>query len=323
MAHSLRIPAVEWPTLGLVVAVHACWMLVTAGADTLGPWLTAPLLTMLLVLHSSVQHEMIHGHPFRNQALNDALAIMPLGLFIPYNRFRDTHLAHHRSHTLTCPHRDPESAYVDPATWRGLPVAVKMLMHANNTLAGRIVFGPLVSQFLLVSGDLRRAWSGEPGLVRAWVLHAAGLVPVIWWLSEAGEVPWWMVLATAYAALSILKIRTYAEHRAHPDPHARSCVVENGGLLGLLFLNNHLHALHHAEPELAWYRLPARYRDCRPAILHANDGYRFKSYSEVFRRYLARPRDQVPHPLPGIFGTGVYREPHDDPGEIPAPGGPT
>ncbi len=301
MGHAIRIRAVEWPTLGLIVAIHACWLLVTAGAGSLGPWVTTPLLTILLVLHSSAQHEVIHGHPFRNRALNEALAIMPLGLFIPYNRFRDTHLAHHRSHTLTCPQRDPESGYVDPGTWSGLPGPVKVFLHANNTLAGRIVLGPLISQILLVWGDLQRARSGEAGLVRAWVLHAAGLVPVVWWLIEAGEVPGWMVLATAYAALSILKVRTYAEHRAHPDPHGRSCVVENGGLLGLLFLNNHLHALHHAEPEIAWYRLPARYRACRTAILHANDGYRFASYAELFRRHFVRPRDQVPHPLPGIF----------------------
>jgi fatty acid desaturase len=73
-------------------------------------------------------------------------------------------------------------------------------------------------------------------------------------------------------------------------------VVERAPLMGLLFLNNNLHALHHAQPGLAWHRLPGRYRRNRAAILAANGGLVYAGYREVFARFLLRPHDQTVHP---------------------------
>jgi fatty acid desaturase len=108
-------PAVEWPTLAVLAATYAVWMAVTSFAGTLGPWIAIPLLAVILAQHSSLQHEALHGHPFRNQRLNDALVFPALGLLVPYRRFRDTHLAHHHDPNLTDPYDDPESNYLDPA----------------------------------------------------------------------------------------------------------------------------------------------------------------------------------------------------------------
>jgi fatty acid desaturase len=69
--------------------------------------------------------------------------------------------------------------------------------------------------------------------------------------------------------------------------------------MSLLFLNNNLHALHHAEPGLAWYRLPARYRARRNELLKANGGYRYDGYGEIFGRYLLRPKESAVHPFLG------------------------
>ncbi|MEL7174203.1 MAG: fatty acid desaturase, partial [Pseudomonadota bacterium] len=100
-----------------------------------------------------------------------------------------------------------------------------------------------------------------------------------------------------YGGLSLLRIRTFLEHRAHERAAGRSVIIEDGGPLALLFLNNNLHALHHAAPRVAWYRLPALYRVRREEILRRNRGYRFGSYAEIFAAYFFRAKDPVAHPL--------------------------
>jgi fatty acid desaturase len=64
-----------------------------------------------------------------------------------------------------------------------------------------------------------------------------------------------------------------------------------------MFLNNNLHALHPAEPGLAWYKLPARYRERRAELLKNNGGYRYGGYLEIAARYLVRPKEHPRHPL--------------------------
>ncbi len=97
--------------------------------------------------------------------------------------------------------------------------------------------------------------------------------------------------------MSLLKIRTFLEHRAHEEAPGRTVVVERGGGLGFLFLNNNLHIVHHSRPRVAWYQLPALYSAEREAFLARNHGYSYRSYGEIFRRYFVRPKDPVPHPL--------------------------
>ena len=57
--------------------------LVTAYASQLGLWVAVPALALVLVLHASFQHEIIHGHPFRSRVANDALGFTALGLLHP------------------------------------------------------------------------------------------------------------------------------------------------------------------------------------------------------------------------------------------------
>jgi fatty acid desaturase len=109
--------------------------------------------------------------------------------------------------------------------------------------------------------------------------------------------PGWLYALAAYLALSVLKIRTFLEHRAHQMPRGRTVIVEGQGLLSFLFLNNNLHVVHHARPRLAWYRLPAAFRESRSEWLRRNEGYIYSSYRDIFRRYFLRPKDPVPHPL--------------------------
>jgi len=288
---------IEWPTVVLLALTYLAWMAVTLFAASLGPWIALPALALVLAQHSSLQHEAIHGHPTRSQALNDALLFPALGLLIPYQRFRDLHLAHHYDPLLTDPHDDPESNYLDPAVWGRLRRPVRALLAANNTLLGRMLIGPFLGMVCLWRDDLAAVRAGDRGVARAWALHLAGIVPVAAWLGVVATMPVWQYVAGCWLALSILRIRTFLEHQAHERAAARSVIIEDRGPLSILFLNNNLHAVHHANPRLAWYRLPAEYRARREEWLRRNDGYAYRSYAEVFRRYLFARKDPVAHPI--------------------------
>ena len=290
-------PSVEWPTLALLTATYAAWLAITAFSANLGPGLAIPLLAIPLAQHSSLQHEALHGHPFRDQRWNDALVFPALGLFLPYQRFRDTHLAHHHDPNLTDPYDDPETNYLDPVVWSRLAPPLRALLTANNTLLGRLVLGPFIGLACFVADDSAAIRAGDRAVARAWLLHLAGTLPVILWLATIGTMPVWAYLAACWLALSILRIRTFLEHRAEERHGARSVIIEDRGPLALLFLNNNLHAVHHAHPGLAWYRLPGEYARRRDEFLRRNGGYRYRSYAEVFRRHFLSRKDPVPHPL--------------------------
>ena len=190
---------------------------VTTGfAAGLGPWLAVPLLAVVLAQHSSLQHEVIHGHPTANQRLNEALVVPALGLLIPFRRFRDMHLAHHYDPLLTDPHDDPESNYLDPTVWARLRRPVRALLAANNTLLGRMVIGPVVGMVVLWRDDLagvagrRPSACGTPGCT-------ISRGSCRWWHGWllVGTMAWWQYLAGCWLALSILRIRTFLEHQAH------------------------------------------------------------------------------------------------------------
>ena len=124
------------------------------------------------------------------------------------------------------------------------------------------------------------------------------LIPIFLWLAYFGSLPLWQYLIAAYIGLSILKIRTFLEHRAHDKACARTVIINDRGPLALLFLNNNYHLVHHASPGLAWHQLPAAFKHKRDIYLTRNKGYYFANYGAVFWRYLFRSKDPVVHPLP-------------------------
>jgi fatty acid desaturase len=274
------------------------WILATSSLYALSPALGIVVAGLAIAQYSSLQHEALHGHPFRSPLVNEALVTAALTLTVPYGRFRDTHLAHHHDPILTDPYDDPESNYLDPAVWARLPAGAQWLLRANNTLLGRIVLGPIMGNALWLWSEARLFAAGAPGVRRDWGLHALGLVPVVAWLWVAA-MPWWAYLLAAWIGHGLLKIRTFLEHRAHEAARARTVVIEDRGPLALLFLNNNLHVVHHMHPNVAWYRLPALYAQNRDHYLRRNDGYAYRSYAEIFRAHFLRAKDPVPHPLMG------------------------
>lgn len=291
-----RFKTFEWPTLGLLLACYALWGLGLTLLSLL--WLPLGMLAVTFAgaLHSSLQHEFIHHHPFRNDRLNEALVFPALTLLIPYQRFRDTHLAHHTDETLTDPYDDPESNYLDPKVWVTLPDWLQTVLRLNNTLLGRMLIGPAVGQIAFATGDFASIRAGNRPVRNAWLWHMPAVALVLGLVALA-PIPLWAYAISVYLALSILKIRTFLEHRAHADLLARTVIVEDRGILALLFLNNNLHVVHHAHPGVPWFALPALYRSRRAGFLARNAGYRYSSYREVFARHFLAAKDPVPHPL--------------------------
>ncbi len=290
------LSAVEWRTIALLVACYAAWMIVTASYDQIG-WIGLLLLgAPLVTLHSSLQHEALHGHPTRSAALNEALVYPPLGLLFPYRRFKALHLKHHNDAALTDPYDDPESFYLAISDWQRLPVWLQRVFDFNNTFLGRFTVGPLVMLVGFVGSELRLIQAGDRKVLVAWAHHLGGIAAVLAWTHYFCGIPPWLYAAVAYLGLSILTVRTFAEHQAHETAGGRTVIVEASPIFSLLFLNNNLHYVHHENPRAPWYELPALYRSRKAEFMAANESYSFSGYSEMFRRYLLHRKTPVPHP---------------------------
>lgn len=287
----------EWPTLCVVVLCYGLFAISTVLAPHYNLIAATVLLTLSIALHSSLQHEVLHGHPFRWQWLSDLLVLPAIGLFVSYERFRETHLSHHMDPNLTDPYDDPESNYQHPENWARLNGIFRAVLRFNNTLLGRMLIGPSIGTAAFVAADIRSILKGDRAIIRAYVLHAIGLVPVIWWIATIGTLPVWAYVTAAYSGLSLLKIRTFLEHRAHESVPGRTVVIEDNGPLAFLFLNNNYHSVHHAHPQLPWFALPKFYMSRRASFLKRNQDYIYNNYAEVFRQYFLHGKDPVPHPL--------------------------
>jgi len=290
-----RARRIEWPTLAVALGTYGA---IAAG---FAYWQTAPVLTTLLLAiafaqYSSLQHEVLHGHPFARQWFSEALVFPSFFVVVPYLRFKDTHLAHHFDPALTDPYDDPESNFFDPAVWAELPHWQQRLLQLNNRLAGRMALGPAIGIYYFLKAEVRLLRAGNRRVWLGWGLNALGLVPValLIWASGISLVAY---AVAVYSAMGLLRIRTFLEHRAHAAHRARTVVIEDRGPLSLLFLNNNYHVVHHMHPAVAWYDLPALYAGRRDHFLRRNDGYRYRNYAEVFARYFWRSKDPVPHPI--------------------------
>ena len=282
----------EWPTFAALLGCYGGWI-----ALLFGPlWLSVPGLAVMIALQSSLQHEIIHGHPTRYPWLNVALVFASLNLLIPYGRFHDTHLAHHTDEWLTDPYDDPESNYLDPAVWNALPTWLQRVHVLNATLAGRLLIGVLISQYYFMRSDLRDICAGRKDVLRDWLLHIPAAALVIWIVIATGY-PLWAYFLAAYGGLALLKIRTFAEHRAHEDVQARTAVIEDRGFFAFLFLNNNFHSVHHMYPHISWYALPGLYQAQKGKFMLGNQGYIYKGYRQLFARHFFHCKEPVPHPL--------------------------
>ncbi|HUG63533.1 MAG TPA: fatty acid desaturase [Methylomirabilota bacterium] len=300
-----RSNAFEWQTAILAAGIYGGWLAVTYAYTALPLWVVAPLAAVLITAHSSLQHEIVHGHPSRSRLVNGAIGKIPLSLWLPFARYKQMHLLHHMDDRLTDPLDDPESYYWTDDDWRRIGLVGRLLVVAQTTLAGRVVIGPFwsIGRFLL--DEFGRLVAGSAGARRIWAEHLLWCAPVVLWLTAVCGMPLWVyVLAMVMPGTGILLIRSFAEHKAMPDAKERIAIVENARILGPLFLFNNLHALHHERPTIPWYRYPAWYRENRDRLIAENGGLVYDSYLDIARRYLFTPHDAARHPF-GRVGADV------------------
>jgi fatty acid desaturase len=292
------LPAVEWPTILLALGIYAGWLAATYAYRYVPLALVAPAVVLLLTLQSSLQHEILHGHPTRSTRFNRLLALPPLALWLPYERYRQRHLQHHRDERLTDPIDDTESAYWTPAAWAGLGPLARRAVRAQQTLLGRVLLGPFWRIPRFLRGEFGYCRRDEHDARRVWLEHLAWCVPVLAWVVWVCGIPLWVyVLVMAVPSFSILLVRSFAEHRAAGPVAHRIAIVERSWILGPLFLFNNLHALHHELPVLPWYRYGARYRVHRERLVAENGGLLYVTYFDLARRFLLRPHDAIVHPM--------------------------
>lgn len=292
---------IEIPTLALAACIYGGWLALTWSWSALPAWIWLPAAAWLLAWHNSLQHEAVHGHPTGRPALDALIAGVPLGLWLPFPIYRTSHLAHHGTAFLTDPLDDPESYYVDREAWRRMSRPRRAVLTAMQTLLGRLLLGPPVVVLRFLAGELRLVAGGDLGRLRVWAVHAAGCAAVLAWVVLACRIPLWLYLAGfVYPGLSLTLLRSFVEHRPAGEQVERSALVEAGPVMSLLYLNNNLHALHHAAPTIAWYQLPSVYRETRAALLRRNGGFRYAGYLEVSCRFALRVKDSPVAPSQAI-----------------------
>ena len=297
----------EWPTWLLMLAVYGGFALTTYFYHALPLWLALALGAWFVCWHSQLQHEALHGHPTPHAALNGALVLPSLWLWLPYPIYAESHLAHHATPSLTGPAEDPESFYVSAADWARAGPLRRALLWSQQTLAGRLVLGPWVQALTFWRSEIRRLIGGDRSHVAAWLLHLLALVPLFYWLLVVCRIPLLdYVVIFAWPGTALALLRSFAEHRPVAAAGERTAIVEYGGPLALLFLYNNLHALHHERPGVAWYALPRHYRRERARLLAQNGGFVFRHYGEVVMRYMFRPKDSPAHPLDIVADTAAH-----------------
>jgi fatty acid desaturase len=296
-ARHKRRAAVEVPTLLLIVATYAAWLAATFAYGRWPLWVVAPVTAVIVTLHSSLQHEIVHGHPTRWSGINRLFAIVPLSLWLPYERYRRSHLAHHLDERLTDPLDDPESYYWTAAAWARLTPLGRSIVRIQQTLAGRATVGAFWAIGRFLHAEWRVVLRNERGVRATWLEHLLWCVPVIVWVKVVCGMPLSVyVLTMAIPGTSLTLVRSFAEHRARPAVRYRVAIVEGSWILGPLYLFNNLHALHHEAPGIAWYEYPARYRQHRERLIRENGGLVYRTYFDVARRFLFHAHDAPVHP---------------------------
>lgn len=291
---------IEWPTLALIGGCYAVWAIAGWWLWPVVPALSLAVMALMAALHSSLVHECLHGHPTRDRRLNEALVALPLSLIHPYRRYRATHLAHHHDARLTDPLEDPESYYKARWQFAAMPDWLRAVLRLNNTMLGRIVLGPVLGAAGFLSSEVRLLVAGGRGARLAWALHLAAVVPVLAAIHAFGIPLWLYLLAVVWPALSLISIRTYAEHQWHDAPEGRTIIVERSPL-SWLFLHNNLHIVHHQLPAAPWYALPRLYRERRDYWQALNNGYVYRNYWQLFRAHALRAKEPVAHPALRVF----------------------
>ena len=244
----------DYPTILLTVVIYGSWSLLLVLHARVPWWIMAPAAGYVIQWHASLQHEAIHSFHGVPRWLRTAIVWPPIGLCLPFELFRRSHILHHRNSHLTLPGEDPESFYHDEEVWEDFWHPWRGLLVINQTFVGRVLVGPLLWTSNLYRKEAAAIASGSSANVGVWLRHLAGVSAVLAIVTfgfgvSAGR----YLIEFVYPGLMLGMMRSFIEHQWGERPDERTAVVESNWLFGLLFLFNNLHAVHHLFPGMPWY----------------------------------------------------------------------
>jgi len=283
----------DWRTLVIAVLVYGGWLATVFLHKQMPWWATFALLTWFGAWHLSLQHELVHGHPFRNSKLNAALASLSLTMWVPFLSFKRDHISHHNS-TLTHPELDTESYYSMPERWQHSGRFLRSIYWANRTIAFRLTVWSVFSTVQYFFADAWRAIRNVDNARSAWVLHIPALIAVTYIVNNlAGMSMIEYLIGGVFASHSLNMMRSFAEHKTLGDESTRTAIIDAGRVMSLLMLNNNLHIAHHDEPSAPWYKVP-EVAERLNAFERAQkiDALYKGGYGELLRRFTFKPYDQ-------------------------------
>lgn len=246
----------------------------------------------IVALHSSLQHEVIHGHPTSSTWFNAALAFPAIGLIVPFQRYELLHLQHHRNWLITDPFDDSESYFLARGQWKRCNTLIQKTLQFNNTLFGRLLIGPgvMIVRMLMSEVPLMK---NNSAVAISWLWHSLGIAIVLVWLSVFDFPILFYALAIAYPAASLLMLRAYGEHLPEENLEHRSAIIKSNAVMQLLYLNNNFHRVHHDHPEVPWYRIPQLYR----AHYQHHNVHVYPGYLHLAKQFTFKQRFPVEHPF--------------------------
>ncbi|CAN7633178.1 fatty acid desaturase [Trinickia sp. LjRoot230] len=293
----------EWPTWLLVVAVYGSWFGLALHVRQLGLPLTTALLSLVSTWYTSLQHELLHGHPTRWPRVNALLGIAPLAAWFPYALYRAEHLRHHDDQRLTSVD-DPESYFVSSSQWHATSALMRALLKLRNTFVGRVAIGPAFSIAGVFAQACRKVLAGDLREVPIWIVHVQLLVLLLIWLErQCGMGPLHFLMGVAYPALSLSAVRSFREHRPAASIAERSVINEAGWFWRLLFLNNNYHLVHHDLPGVPWFALRRVYLERRTGYRERSGHFVVDGYGRWHTEFAFRCAEPVRHPLDARLDT--------------------
>jgi len=294
---SQRFRQVDGPTWLVALVLYSAWVGLIWFNAVLPWWVLMPVGAYLIAWHFSLQHEAIHAFRGVPAWLRFAVVFPPLGLWFPFPLYRKSHSTHHRDTHLTVPGVDTESYYVKRADWESMSGFRRALLTFNQTMAGRLLIGPALRLWILVTRETKRVRSGDTTHLPHWAVHAVAVAGLFWFISGVCAMPWWQYcLLIAYPGLSLSLLRAFTEHRAAEDSEERTASVESNFLFSMLYLYNNLHVAHHLKPAMPWYEIPGYYRQHRAQLLARNGEFVYAGYGQLARRFFLVPVFSPIHP---------------------------
>tara|TARA_Y100000768_G_C23988833_1_gene690710 strand:+ start:5449 stop:6222 length:774 start_codon:yes stop_codon:yes gene_type:complete len=252
-----------------------------------------PVAAIVIAFHGSLQHELIHNHPFKNQKLNDFLGHITPIPWLPYALYKISHMDHHSCPQYSHPEYDPETFLVSKKVYDQFSKPVKKIFDYNQTLLGRLILGPFISMYWIIKKELKFLLKGDFQNLKLFIPHY-----IVWFFFAIlfqilGISLIEYIIFMAIPGYSVILIRSFLEHRPETIRTHQTCIVEAGPFFSFLFLNNNLHLVHHNDMNLPWYEIPRAYQKQKEHWLNLNGHYFFKGYREVFRQHLLSPTSKA------------------------------